>query len=97
MLTAAESSQIFFYEICMAGKSKTLRKYLKEKCYPEYYQELSFKYFVKSFLFIEIMSQISKIQTTILGVTHRDEWVKLNEKLHMFNHLFMVNVFWFTI
>ena len=40
-------------------------KYLKEKCSSDYYQELSFKYFVRSFLIYKLSSKVAKFQTTV--------------------------------
>ena len=36
-----------------------LEKNLRGKCYKELYQQLSFKYFVKSFLISKILSKVS--------------------------------------
>ena len=47
MLTAANSSLAIFDEILQANAH--VEKYLNEKCSSEHYQQLSFKYFVKSF------------------------------------------------
>ena len=46
-----------FDEILLA-KAK-LRKYLKEKCYSELHQQLSFKYFMKSYLIPKLLSKVS--------------------------------------
>ena len=42
-----------------------LEKDLKEKCWLEHYQQLSFKYFVKPFLITKFLSNILYIQKTI--------------------------------
>ena len=36
-----------------------LAKYLKEKCWSEHYQQLSFKYLVKSFSIQKLLSKVS--------------------------------------
>ena len=53
-----------FYEIFQA-KGK-IRNYLKEKCYSEHYQQLSFKYFVISFSIPKLSSKEAQVQTTII-------------------------------
>ena len=43
--------------------------YLKERCWLEHHQQLSFKYFVKSLSIQKLLSKVSSIQTTISGGT----------------------------
>ena len=62
MLTAAKTS------LTVLMKSFRL-KHLKEKCGLEHYQQLSLKYFVKSFSVQKLSSKVSSIQTTISGGT----------------------------
>ena len=38
---------------------------MKEKYLSEHYQQISFKYFVKSFLIIKLLPKVLKIQTTV--------------------------------
>ena len=60
------SSQKCFYQ-----------KYLKEKCSSEYYQQLSFKYFVRIFLYFQVILKSMKVaDDTFLG-NSECEWVKL--------------------
>ena len=46
------------YDEILQAEAK-LEKYLKGKCYSEHYQQLSFNYFLKSFIFPKLLSKVS--------------------------------------
>ena len=46
-----------FDEILQANTH--VERYLKEKCSSEHYQQLSFKYFIKSFLILKLLEKVS--------------------------------------
>ena len=78
MLTAAKTSLTIFMKSFRAIQAFVqLAKYLKEKCWSEHYQQLSFKYFVKSFSIPLLSSKEPSIQTTIPGWTLKYQWVKI--------------------
>ena len=65
MLRAPKSSLAILMRSCRATVKSG--KYFKGKCYSGHYQQLPFKYFVRSFLILKLLSKVSQIQTTIWG------------------------------
>ena len=66
MLIAAKSS---LTNLIKSSRQKHNLEIFEGKYYSDQYQQLSFKYFVKSFLTPKLLPRVSAIKTTIANVT----------------------------
>ena len=64
----------------------TFRKYLKEKCWSKSNTQLTFKYFVKLWLIPKLLSEVSKVQTTLVKKIFRHNRVKTFTNLGFLVH-----------
>ena len=73
MITEAKNSRTILMKSFILKHN--WQKYLKEKCWSKHYQQLSFKYFVKSFSIQKLWSKVSEFQPTISRGTPKYLWV----------------------
>ena len=73
------------YDEILKAKA-TLGKFLKEKYYSEHFPTFCFKYFAKLLLFLKLLSEVLKNQTSISGGIFKHYWV--NPFMSRVQHIF---------